>query len=245
MAACWGAFVSLVSGAFAAGVPDGYTSLFDMKTLRGWKSVGGAVFRVDRGTILGETGDGKVGWLVTEKTYGDFILELEVKPELRGNSGIQIRSHLTEEGRMVGLQIEIDSSDRAWSGGLYDEGRRGWLQNLEDNPKGRKAFKFGRWNRYRVACVGDSIKSWVNGVPVADAVDSVDLEGIIALQVHGGQNSRVRWRNIRIRDLGRHCWAPLWDGKTLAGWRVLGGGSWNIEDGARGPRRSSGSTSAA
>jgi len=68
-------------------------------------------------------------------------------------------------------------------------------------------------------------------VPVADAVDSVDLEGIIALQVHGGQNARVRWRNIRIRELGRHCWAPLWDGKTLAGWRVLGGGSWSIEDG--------------
>ena len=72
---------------------------------------------------------------------------------------------------MVGYQIEVDPSARAWSGGLYEQGRRGWLQNLEKNEVARKAFKTGDWNKYRIACIGDSIKSWVNDVPAADYID--------------------------------------------------------------------------
>src|ERR1044071_7339586 len=64
--------------------------IFNGKDLTGWKAVGGAVFEVKDGVILGKTGDGTFGWLCTEKTYGDFILELEVKIT-SGNSGIQIR----------------------------------------------------------------------------------------------------------------------------------------------------------
>jgi hypothetical protein len=141
-------------------------------------------------------------FLVSPSTYGDFELEVEVKILPGGNSGIQIRSHLDKEkDRVFGYQIEIDTSERAWSGGLYDEGRRGWLNSLKDMPQARASFKNGEWNRYRIRCQGDHIQSWVNGVPCADFHDDVDASGYIAFQVHGGKSAEVRWRNLWIQEL--------------------------------------------
>jgi hypothetical protein len=223
------AFLGCAPAALGAG--GSLKTIFNGRNLDGWKNVGGAVFEVQDGVIVGRTGDGSFGWLCTDRTYGDFILELEVNIN-SGNSGVQIRSHLPDGRTMVGYQIEVDSSARAWSGGLYEQGRRGWLQNLTNRPAARAAFKVGEWNKYRIECVGDSIQSWVNGVPAADYRDSMDLEGLIALQVHSGTNCQVRFRNLRLQDLGRHVWKPLWDGKTFAGWHIIGKGNWNIEDGA-------------
>src|SRR3954468_17716837 len=207
-----------------------WTPLFDGQDLHAFQPRGQGDFRVQDGMIVGKTGKGGHGWLCTKKTYGDFILELEVNIKA-GNSGVQIRSHFDSKDRMVGYQIEVDPSARAWSGGLYEQGRRGWLQNLEKNEPARKAFKTGEWNKYRIECVGDSIKSWVNGIPAADYVDSMDLESVIALQVHSGKNVEVRFRNIRIQNLARHAWKPIWDGKTLNGWHQIGKGDWKVERG--------------
>ena len=170
-------------------------------------------------------------FLCTEKTYGDFILELEFKVDPKLNSGVQIRSQvfkkptlLTDSGghplknaqgkqlrapadRVHGYQVEIDPSARAWSGGIYDEARRGWLFNLKDKPEAQKAFQQNEWNKFRIVCQGDSIKTWLNGVPAADLKDGVTLRGLIALQVHSvGRDlskvgKQVRWRNIRIQVL--------------------------------------------
>ncbi len=207
-----------------------WTTLFDGKNLNAFNPRGGAQFTVSEGTIVGKTGKGGHGWLCTKREYGDFVLELEVRI-LSGNSGVQLRSHFDDKDRMVGYQIEVDPTPRAWSGGLYEQGRRGWLQNLEKNDAARKAFKADEWNKYRIECYGDSIKSWVNGVPAADYIDSMDLTGVIALQVHSGKNVEVRFRNIRIQDLGRHQWRPIWDGQTLNGWHPIGKGDWKVENG--------------
>jgi type 1 glutamine amidotransferase len=182
--------------------------------LTGWRSLGDARYTVEPGVgILGEIGGGAQSFLVTEKEYGDFLFEVDVKTELPGNSGIQIRSHQRDNGGLYGYQIEIDPSDRAWSGGLYDEGRRGWLQDLENNPAGRRAFQHGEWNRYRIQCVGPWIQVRVNGVLTADYFDFEDLIGLIGLQVHSGNNTRVRWHHLRLQDFGRHRWRDLLTGQ--------------------------------
>ncbi|MDZ7692832.1 MAG: DUF1080 domain-containing protein [Balneolaceae bacterium] len=174
-----------------------------------WVQRGGeAKYRIEDGQIIGTTvPDTPNSFLCTKMDYGDFELELEVRVDPRLNSGIQIRSQSKasyNDGRVHGYQVEIDPSDRAWSGGIYDEARRGWLDDLEGQPEARKAFKNGEWNHYKIRAHGDTLKTWINNVPVAHLVDSVDASGFIALQVHSTDHEeplKVRWRNIRVRLL--------------------------------------------
>ena len=115
---------------------DGFVKLFDGKTLNGWIQRGGkAKYHVEDGTIVG-TSVPKTpnSFLCTEKDYANFILELEFKVDRGLNSGVQVRSQSLptyKKGRVHGYQVEIDPSDRSWSGGIYDEARRGWLNKLE------------------------------------------------------------------------------------------------------------------
>lgn len=203
---------------------EGWTPLFDGKTLEGWNQKGGqAKYRVEDGQVVGtsvpRTGN---SFLCTNKVYGDFVLEVDFKVHPDLNSGVQVRSECFDEpkaiehggktikipaGRVHGYQVEIDPSDRAWSAGIYDEARRGWLADLKDNEPARKAFRQGEWNTFRVECKGDSIKTFLNGVPAADLKDGMTPRGFIALQVHGvgdkAEPLEVRWRNIRIKELGK------------------------------------------
>jgi hypothetical protein len=205
---------------------DGWVDLFNGKDLKGWIQHGGkAKYRTEKGEIIGSSVPGTPNsFLCTEKDYGDFILELEFRVDKELNSGVQIRSQFVEAGkevksggktinggkkgsggRVYGYQVEIDPSKRAWTGGIYDEGRRGWLNDLKNNENARKAFKQGEWNKFRVECKGDSIKTWLNSVAAADLKDSVTAKGFIGLQVHGvGKRKEpleVRFRNLRIKEL--------------------------------------------
>jgi hypothetical protein len=206
----------------AAAADDAWVSLFNGKDLTGWVQHGGkAKYRVENGEVVGTTVPKTPNsFLCTTRDYGDFILEVDFKVDPKMNSGVQIRSQVFDTdktvesegkkkkipaGRVHGYQVEIDPSDRAWTAGIYDEGRRGWLNTLEKNEPARKAFKQGEWNTFRIECRGDSIKTWLNGVPAADLKDSMTPSGFISLQVHGiGERTdemEVRWRNIRIQEL--------------------------------------------
>jgi HEAT repeat protein len=196
-----------------------WTPLFDGKTLAGWTRAGhvngAAEYTVEEGCIVGTTKTGTPNsFLCADQEYGNFILELEFLVPQGMNSGVQFRSIYdpqVKDGRVHGYQIEIDPSPRAWTGGIYDEARRGWLHNLTHiaDPAAagaaKAAFKAGEWNHFRIEAVGDRIRTWVNGVPVADLVDGMTRRGVIALQVHatGDPNPmQIRWRNLRIQDLG-------------------------------------------
>jgi hypothetical protein len=203
---------------------DAFVPLFDGKTLTGWEQHSGtAEYRVQDGAVVGKTvaGTGN-SFLCTAKKYTDFILELEFKVDPSMNSGIQFRSnYYTQEteveiagkkkkfpaDRVHGYQFEIDPSPRAYTGGVYDEGRRGWLFDLKNNEVARKAFKQGEWNNARIECRGSSIKTFLNGVAAADFTDELTKEGVIALQVHGigkkteAVGKEVMWKNIRIQEL--------------------------------------------
>lgn len=213
----------LVTDLSQAAEKPGFVPLFDGKSLNGWVQRGGkAKYTIEDGTIVGTSVPNTPNsFLCTEKEYGDFILELEFKVDPALNSGIQFRSQYAPEGKTVesagktikggpggrvfGYQAEIDPSPRSYTGGIYDEGRRGWLQDLKNNEAARKAFKPGEWNHYRIECRGDSLKTFVNGVPAADLKDKETPRGFIALQVHGvGKREEpltVRWRNIHIQEL--------------------------------------------
>jgi hypothetical protein len=217
----------------AADDEKGFVPLFDGKSLDGWTKVGGgATYHTEDGMIVGEVGPGANTFLRTNKLYHNFILKLDVKLDVPGNSGIQFRSHESDKGRVFGYQCEIDPSPRAWTAGLYDEGRRGWLYPLAGHPEAQKAFKLADWNHFVIEACGPHLRTWLNGVPCADLIDTADLEGFIALQVHAGKAGRIRWKDIQLKDLGKSAWSPLWDGKTLQGWSKIGGGEWMVEDGA-------------
>ena len=253
---CFAALLSLPFAAFAQ--PElalitarGLSPIFNGTNLHGWIQRGGkAKYAVEDGVIVGTTVKGEPNsFLCTEKEFGDFILELEIKADAGLNSGVQIRSHCFDHattydwgntsiaipaGRVHGYQIEVDHRpERRWSGGVYEEGRRGWLCNLSINPTAGAAFQFGKWNYYRIVCRGDSIQTWINGVPAADLVDCVTLSGLIGLQVHGNDRAglQVSFRNLRLQDLGRHVWKPLWDGQSFNGTHLIGQGDWKIMDG--------------
>lgn len=173
----------------------------------GWSVVGGPVrFDFAEGPdgdleIHGSGNAPRNAFLASDRNYDDFLLEFEVLIARNGgNSGFQIRS-TADEGRMVGYQVEIDPSERSWSAGLYDEGRRGWLATLEDNATARDAFVPGKWNTIRILAIGPRIRTWVNDVPATDHLDFIDRSGRLGFQVHSGRCD-VRWRRIRIADFG-------------------------------------------
>jgi len=191
-------------------LPTGYgeeVALYD-GDLDAFIEYGDAVYTADDDAILGEVGGGGQSFLISKQHFGDFVFEVDVKTELPGNSGIQIRSHAKENGRPFGYQVEIDPSDRAWSGGLYDEARRGWLAPLEGNDAGRAAFRHGEWNRFRIETLGPWFRVRVNGVVTTHHFDTYDLEGFLALQVHSGNNTKVRWGSPRLWTRGTRAWVP-------------------------------------
>lgn len=236
-----------LSGSLTAQADDGWRDLFNGKDLSGWeKRNGTAEYMVRNGVIVGTTETKTPNtFLCTKETFSDFILELEIWGDAAINSGIQFRSNSLPEyknGRVHGYQAEADPSQRAYSGGIYDEGRRGWLYPLSLNPEARTAYKLGQWNTYRIEAVGHELRIWVNGVNTANVVDDMTASGFIGLQVHGIGNDEekagreIRWRNIRIKtdnlEADRWPMAPhapelnyipntLTEYEVSKGWRML------------------------
>ncbi|MFC2107607.1 DUF1080 domain-containing protein [Bacteroidota bacterium] len=234
-----------------------WENLITNNKLKNWEQKGGdAEYRTEGKTIIGKTvANTPNSFLCTKELFDDFILEYDVKYKDSGkyfNSGVQIRSSSLpdyQNGRVHGYQVEIDPSDRAWSGGIYDESRMGWLNNLLHDENARNAFKLDDWNHFRVEAIGNNIRTWLNGVPCANLIDEQSSSGFIGLQVHGvykpeDVGKEIVWKNIRIitknpenfqtettareictvpnrlsKDDIAEGWQLLWDGTSFEGWR--------------------------
>lgn len=230
----WGAM------AFAQGA---WKPLFTEQIFTDFQKLNGtAEYSYEDGILTGTTKHNSPNtFLATKALYHDFILEFEVNIEYGMNSGVQFRSaKYAGEGPVYGYQAEIETSNRKWAGGIYDESRRGWLYPLSRNEKGQNAFKNGTWNHYRIEAIGNTIRTWVNGVPCANLVDDLTSEGFIAFQVHAigpkqQAGQKVQWRKARIltKNMEKARW-PIADTYEISyltnrlteqerrkGWRLL------------------------
>lgn len=198
-----------------------WVSIFDAKTLDGWRVEGGtANYKVEDGTIVGTTVEGSPNTFLCRGPYSDFVLEFDVKDDKALNSGVQIRSHLYEQdtpqpsdpkrirkaGTVYGYQCEIAAGPEGNAGNFWDEARlTKWWDDFSNKPQAKTALKTDEWNHYRIVAQGDHIRSWINGIPCADFHDSTDASGLIGFQVHsikpGTAPLQVRWKNIRLAEL--------------------------------------------
>lgn len=216
------ATATLVPFRYGRADDEGFQPLFDGKTLTGWKNP------YDWGKA--EVVDGEIRltaekkfFLVTEKSFKDFIFEGEILlPEGNANSGFMFRAHVAKN-KVSGYQAEVDGSvERKWSGGLYDEGRRAWFISPRNNAgkdakpedkaaceasiaafrkRAGEAFKRHEWNKYRITCQGSKIKIEVNGTVTTEVEDSTDASGPAGIQHHGEKGQTYRFRNLRIKEL--------------------------------------------
>lgn len=175
-------------------------SIFNGQDLTGWKIHGTEKWYVDNGELVCESGPDKgYGYLATTKSYKNMDLQLEFKQEANGNSGVFFRSSL-EGTKISGWQAEVAPPGNN-SGGVYESYGRGWL--IKPDPALDKALKMGEWNKMRVLVVNDEVTTFINGQQMINLKDEKigQASGQVALQIHDGGGIKVRWRNIKIKEL--------------------------------------------
>ena len=178
----------------------GSRKIFNGKDLTGWTIHGTEKWYVDNGELVCESGpDKQYGYLSTDKNYNNFILDLDFKLEANGNSGVFIRSGI-DGTKISGWQVEVAPPMHS-TGGIYESYGRGWLE--KPTAEKEKVLKATEWNHMRIKADGDVVTSWLNGVQMVSLKDEKigQGKGFIALQIHDGGGIKVRWKNIRIKEL--------------------------------------------
>lgn len=176
------------------------TKLFNGEDLTGWKIHGTEKWYVEDGNLVCESGPKKeYGYLSTDKNYKNFILDLKFKQEANGNSGVFIRSTI-DGTKISGWQVEVAPAN-LHTGGIYESYGRGWL--IQPKPEDEKYLKQGKWNKLKIKAVGDEVTTWLNGHQMVYIKDEKigKGEGFIALQIHSGGGIKVRWKDLKIKEL--------------------------------------------
>jgi len=179
-----------------------FVPLFDGKTLKGWSALPGGKWEVKDGVIVGTSSkeEKRHGLLLSDKTYGDFTVRLKFRV-IQGNSGLYFRSEKVDQAVGVhGFQAEV--ANDANVGGLYETGGRAWVVQ-PDAELVKGCYKPGEWNEMTVSAHGRDVLVQLNGKTTAELKDDPGrLKGHFALQLHGGQDMEVMFKDIAIRANG-------------------------------------------
>ena len=184
----------------AHNAPSGFKKIFNGKDLNGWTIHGTEKWYVENGELICESGpDKQYGYLSTKNSYKNFILTLRFKLEANGNSGVFFRSGI-EGTKISGWQVEVAPPDHN-TGGIYESYGRGWL--IKPKPEDEKQLKPTDWNEMRIQVINDEVTTWLNNKQMINIKDEKigAGKGFIALQIHDGGGIKVRWKNIRIKEL--------------------------------------------
>ena len=175
-------------------------NLFNGQNLDGWEINGTEKWYVEKGELICESGpDAEYGYLSTKEHYDNFELELEFKQEADGNSGVFFRS--TVSGTIVnGWQVEV-APPNLHTGGIYESYGRGWL--IKPDPAKDEYLKMGSWNTMKIISNGNKVTTYLNGHEMVEILDEKigNGKGGIALQIHSGGGIKVKWRNIKLKEL--------------------------------------------
>tara|TARA_B100000767_G_scaffold275691_1_gene314370 strand:- start:1822 stop:2412 length:591 start_codon:yes stop_codon:yes gene_type:complete len=175
-------------------------NLFNGEDLDGWEIHGTEKWYVENEELICESGpDAEYGYLSTKEHFDNFELELEFKQEADGNSGVFFRS--TVEGTKVnGWQVEV-APPNLHTGGIYESYGRGWL--IKPDPSKDQYLKMGAWNKMKIKVNGNKVITYLNGNEMVQIEDDKigQGKGGIALQIHSGGGIKVKWRNIKLKNI--------------------------------------------
>ncbi|MEC8300934.1 MAG: DUF1080 domain-containing protein [Planctomycetota bacterium] len=176
--------------------------LFNGKDLTGWHTQPGGEWKVVDGVIVGTSASSerRHGLLVSDRELTNFILRAKFRVR-EGNSGLYFRAEETDTNVAVrGFQAEVDRSSAV--GGLYETAMRGWVRKPDPDVI-ENIVTHGEWVSITVTAIDDDVTVSLNGTTVTELLgDKESLKkGRIALQLHGGQNMHVEFKDIAVLKL--------------------------------------------
>ncbi|MFT6863273.1 MAG: hypothetical protein ACJAVK_001834 [Akkermansiaceae bacterium] len=203
--------------------------LFDGKTLNGWTALPSGTWTVENGAIVGKSpkSEHRHGMLLSDRQYSDFVVTAKFRV-LSGDSGFYFRSERVASNVSVnGFQVEVDRSQE--TGGLYETGGRAWVHQPSEEIIGKRGYKPGEWTTLELQAVGRDLEVKINGVVTSTLTnDKGRLKGHFGLQLHGGQDMHVEFKDIAISEITTGSgFEEMFNGKDLTGWKTKG--NWVVE----------------
>src|SRR5581483_7142110 len=218
-------FALAVAGLRAAG--PGFVPLFPENGVpKGWRvttwsdlakpAPAGVEWTVKDGILTSQSSQQRGTWLVSEKEYGDFVLEFDVRLGERGNSGVALRAPMRGDPAFDGMELQLadfryntQAKDSELTGGVY-----------RAIAPTKQVYKPTEWNTFRVELKGEHLKATINGEVVQDVdltkfdqpvkrhdgtnappVKDRPRKGHIGFQHLSRNNEPVEIKNARIKEL--------------------------------------------
>lgn len=161
-----------------------------VETSNDWFSIGDAQWTFNNKELIANVKNG-TGFVITNKSYKDFDLELEFNPDSTINSGVYIRCEKELISAANCYEINI------WDLNPNQDYRTGSIVKLFV-PLAR-VETLNQWNTYKIKNEKNHIQVWVNDTLTIDMYDKSHIEGFIGLQAQG--EGKIKFRNIKIKAL--------------------------------------------